>query len=85
MPELPDDWHPPIRDLQEKVWAEHPERERLEELWRERDATAASASGNKCSRQSRTTRIGRNWYSSIGTMRGASESADGRPRLSTTQ
>jgi hypothetical protein len=37
MRELPDDWHAPIRDLQEKVWREHPERERLEEFWRERD------------------------------------------------
>jgi hypothetical protein len=36
MPELPEDWHPPQRDLAAKVWAEHPETERLEELWRER-------------------------------------------------
>jgi hypothetical protein len=24
------DWHPPLRDLVAKAWAEHPERERLE-------------------------------------------------------
>ena len=38
MPELPDDWHPPIRDVQDRVWAAHPERERLDALYRERDA-----------------------------------------------
>jgi hypothetical protein len=31
------DWHSPIRNLQAKAWAEHPERDRLEQLWRERD------------------------------------------------
>ncbi len=31
------DWHPPTRDLQAKAWADHPERERLEKLWQERD------------------------------------------------
>jgi hypothetical protein len=31
------DWHPPTRDLQAKAWADHPERERLEKLWHERD------------------------------------------------
>lgn len=30
-------WHPPLQDLQAKAWAEHPERERLEKLWQERD------------------------------------------------
>jgi hypothetical protein len=38
MPELPDDFgRSPIPDLQAKAWANNSERERLEELWRERD------------------------------------------------
>ncbi len=37
MRELPDDWHPPLRDLVAEQWEKHPERERLEGLWRERD------------------------------------------------
>ncbi len=37
-PGLPDDWAPPLRELQQKVWAEHPDRVRLEALWDERDA-----------------------------------------------
>jgi hypothetical protein len=39
-PGLPDDWGPPLRRLQQKVWAELPalRRKRLEALDRERDA-----------------------------------------------
>jgi hypothetical protein len=39
-PGLPNDWKPPLRQLQQKVWADLPDRkrERLEGLDRERDA-----------------------------------------------
>jgi hypothetical protein len=38
-PGLPDDWQPPLRGLQQKVWADQPgeNRKRLEALVRERD------------------------------------------------
>jgi hypothetical protein len=38
-PGLPDDWQPPLRGLQQKVWADQPDenRKRLEALVRERD------------------------------------------------
>jgi hypothetical protein len=31
------DWHPPLQALVAKAWASNPERERLEQLWSERD------------------------------------------------
>jgi hypothetical protein len=35
---LPDDWRPPAQMALERAWAEHPKRELLERLQRERDA-----------------------------------------------
>jgi hypothetical protein len=34
---LGDDWRPPAPALRAKAWADHPERERIEKLWQERD------------------------------------------------
>jgi len=31
------DWHPPERDLRARLWEDHPERERIEKLWQEKD------------------------------------------------
>src|SRR6478672_10355847 len=39
MPGLPDDWHPPIRDMIARVWAANPRRASLDALWHERDET----------------------------------------------
>jgi hypothetical protein len=34
------DWHPPLRDLVAKAWADNPERDRLEQLWSERSVNS---------------------------------------------
>jgi hypothetical protein len=48
-PGLPDDWAPPLRRLQEKVWADLPDRkrERLKALSRERDANGEKTWGER--------------------------------------
>lgn len=36
-PPLADDWKPPIREVQAKLWHRHPQREMLDERYSERD------------------------------------------------